>query len=174
MWTTNKTTVYHHREQAAKMLGRPLYDGEVVHHKDEDRSNNDFDNLIVFKTQADHSRFHKGENTKLEELSDGSFVCFLIPYDLECMMCHEEFLSYDKDKMYCSSKCAKTALRKVERPSKEELQKLVWSKPTSVLARELGVSDVAISKWCKAYEIEKPPRGYWNKVHANKLQARIP
>jgi PD-(D/E)XK endonuclease len=54
--------------------------------------------------------------------------------------------------------------RKVERPSKEELEKLVWEKPTSQLAIELGVSDVAISKWCKSYGIQKPERGYWSKI----------
>jgi hypothetical protein len=53
--------------------------------------------------------------------------------------------------------------RKVIRPSKEELFKLIWEKPTLQLAKEFGVSDKAIEKWCKFYEIEKPPRGYWAK-----------
>lgn len=53
--------------------------------------------------------------------------------------------------------------RKVERPSKEELQKLVWTRPTIHIAKDFGVSDKAIEKWCKAYGIEKPPRGYWAK-----------
>jgi len=54
--------------------------------------------------------------------------------------------------------------RKVERPSKEELRKLIWSKPLTKLSRELGFSDVAISKWVKAYELDKPPHGYWIKI----------
>ena len=53
--------------------------------------------------------------------------------------------------------------RKVERPSKEELQKLIWEIPTIHVAKKFGVSDKAIEKWCKAYEIGKPPRGYWAK-----------
>lgn len=53
--------------------------------------------------------------------------------------------------------------RKVERPSKEDLQKLVWEKPTTHIARDFGVSDKAVEKWCKAYDIEKPSRGYWAK-----------
>lgn len=52
---------------------------------------------------------------------------------------------------------------KVEWPSKEELTKLVWEKPTTQLSNHFGVSDVAISKWCKSYGIPKPPRGYWAK-----------
>jgi hypothetical protein len=51
--------------------------------------------------------------------------------------------------------------RKVIRPSKEELQKLVWEIPTSKLAIHFGVSDKAIGKWCKSYGITKPARGYW-------------
>lgn len=54
--------------------------------------------------------------------------------------------------------------RKIERPTKEELEKLLWEKPTSQLAKEFGVSDNAIAKWAKTYGITKPPRGYWNKI----------
>lgn len=63
----------------------------------------------------------------------------------------------------CASRRSNFTKRKVERPSKKELQKLIWSKPTTLLAKEFGVSDKAVEKWCKAYGIQKPPRGYWNK-----------
>ena len=53
--------------------------------------------------------------------------------------------------------------RKVLRPTKEELEKLLWEKPTSQLAEEFGVSDKAIEKWAKSYGLSKPPRGYWSK-----------
>ncbi|RAM48904.1 MAG: hypothetical protein C6Y22_25155 [Hapalosiphonaceae cyanobacterium JJU2] len=59
--------------------------------------------------------------------------------------------------------------RKVERPSKEELQKLVWEKPTTQIAKDFGVSDKAVEKWCKVYGIEKPPRGYWIKKVYEKI-----
>jgi 5-methylcytosine-specific restriction endonuclease McrA len=57
--------------------------------------------------------------------------------------------------------------RKVSRPSKEELEKLLWEKPTTQLAVDFGVSDNAIAKWAKSYGIEKPPRGYWAKANKN-------
>jgi len=57
----------------------------------------------------------------------------------------------------------KLARRRVTRPSREELEQLVWSTPTSTLAKQFGVSDVAIGKWCKTYDIKKPSRGYWEK-----------
>ena len=48
-----------HRDVAAKKLGRPLRRGEVVHHKDRSKTNNDPRNLWVFKDQAAHDRAHK-------------------------------------------------------------------------------------------------------------------
>lgn len=56
--------------------------------------------------------------------------------------------------------------RKVVRPSAEELQKLLWELPTVKIARRFGVSDVAVGKWAKEYDLSKPPRGYWAKQSA--------
>lgn len=47
-----------HRVIAEQMIGRPLKDGEVVHHKDGDKRNNDPANLEIFASQADHVRWH--------------------------------------------------------------------------------------------------------------------
>lgn len=60
--------------------------------------------------------------------------------------------------------------RKVLRPGKEELQKLLWEKPTVEISKDLGVSDTAIKKWAKEYSLNYPPRGYWNKVKAGKIK----
>lgn len=48
-------------------------------------------------------------------------------------------------------------------PTKDILEKLVWEKPTTHIAKDYGVSDKAVNKWCKKYNISKPPRGYWTK-----------
>lgn len=48
---------HEHRVIAARMLGRPLQRGEVVHHKDGDYRNNSRDNLAVM-TQGEHMREH--------------------------------------------------------------------------------------------------------------------
>lgn len=58
-----------------------------------------------------------------------------------------------------------TKQSKISWPSKEELEKLVWEKSTLSIAKDLGVSDSAIGKKCKAYGIQKPPRGYWEKQY---------
>lgn len=46
-----------HRVVMERKLGRPLRDDEIVHHVDEDKSNNDPENLEVM-SQSDHARHH--------------------------------------------------------------------------------------------------------------------
>lgn len=61
----------------------------------------------------------------------------------------------------------KPNLRKVVRPSKEELEKLVWTKPMSQLGKDYGVSDKGIRKWCEAYGVTNiPPARYWPRRRA--------
>jgi hypothetical protein len=48
--------------------------------------------------------------------------------------------------------------------SREELEALIWSKPQGQLAKDLGVSDAALSKRCKHLGIAKPGRGFWRKA----------
>jgi transposase-like protein len=57
----------------------------------------------------------------------------------------------------------------VPHPTKDELEKLLWEKPTSQIAKQFGVSDKAIEKWSKLYGLKKPSRGYWRKVACGKL-----
>jgi hypothetical protein len=61
--------------------------------------------------------------------------------------------------------------------SREEREHLVWSKPTTLVAADFGVSDSAISKKCRLEGIRKPPRGFWAKVDSDKIphpQGKLP
>ena len=61
--------------------------------------------------------------------------------------------------------------------SSKELERLVWSKPTRLVAADFGVSDTAISKKCRLEGIKKPPRGFWARVNAGKIphpQGKLP
>lgn len=53
------TDAHEHRAVAVQVLGRLLELGEVVHHDDRNKQNNDPANLIVFASQGDHARHHK-------------------------------------------------------------------------------------------------------------------
>lgn len=43
---------------AEQCLGRPLTAKEVIHHIDEDKTNNKSENLLLFPNHASHMRFH--------------------------------------------------------------------------------------------------------------------
>ncbi len=59
--------------------------------------------------------------------------------------------------------------------TRQELYERVWSTPATKLAKEFGISDVALGKICKKLNIPKPYPGYWQqlavgrRVHKEKL-----
>ena len=84
-----------------------------------------------------------------------------------CLACHTNFKSNEsRAPKYCSYICSRRSKRKIERPTKDQLEKLIWEKPTIQIAKEYNVSDKAVEKWCKSYNISKPPRGYWAKARS--------
>jgi hypothetical protein len=65
--------VYVHFLVAEKILGRPIVN-ESIHHIDENKLNNNEDNILVFKTNADHIRFHRLlDRAKLILNDDGTY-----------------------------------------------------------------------------------------------------
>ena len=55
---TNGKKVWTHRYNAEKKIGRKLKNFEPVHHKDGNKTNNDYDNLYVCKDKAEHGAVH--------------------------------------------------------------------------------------------------------------------
>jgi len=51
----------------------------------------------------------------------------------------------------------------------KELERMVWTMPSTQVADLFGVSDVAVAKRCKSSGIAKPPLGFWSKVAAGRL-----
>jgi hypothetical protein len=58
--------------------------------------------------------------------------------------------------------------------TRNELYEKIWNTPTIKLAKEFGLSDVALGKICKKHLIPKPPLGYWDKLAHGKAVARPP
>lgn len=104
-------------------------------------------------------------------------LCFL------CPNCHSQTSSYagrnNKKYKYCDCgevikskqadkclKCSAFSNRKISWPSKEYFEEMLWLKPTSKIAEELHISDKAVEKHVKKLGLNKPPRGYWQKMAA--------
>jgi len=72
---------------------------------------------------------------------------------LICPCCEREFDYKHGNKKYCSKKCARMASRKVKRPSKEQLIEELKNTSWLALGRKYGVSDNAVRKWAKSYDL---------------------
>jgi len=156
--------VYKHIFVMCEHIGRPLRHDECVHHKDRNRSNNDLRNLQLL-TKSEHALLHAIEDRgfKAERRENR-----------ECEHCKKPFTcSENSEQIFCSSICAAEVRRKFE-ISGEDLLVMVWTMPTTEVAKTLGVSDVAVSKRCRKLHIPKPPRGYWAKVKAGIITPSIP
>ena len=120
------------------------YFEECVHHKDGNKCNNNIDNLVILSTSA-HSHLHMGYKS-----------------NVKCPVCDNMFVPDKKGRVCCSKKCSIIQARKFD-VSAEELYNLVWSMPTTEVAKLFAVSGKAIEKRCKLLGVTKPPRGYWSK-----------
>lgn len=139
-----------------KNIGRLLNSDECVHHKDRDRKNNMISNLQLM-TLSEHALLHAIEDKGFEYV------------ELICNCCSSKFTAVKSiPRKYCSEKCSHKN-RELFNISKEELSELVWSKSITEISKMFRVSDSCICKRCKKYGILRPGRGYWNKVHANKI-----
>ena len=51
---------------------------------------------------------------------------------------------------------------------------MVWERPATDVARDLGISDVALGKLCRRLQVPKPPSGYWARISAGQKPRRPP
>jgi hypothetical protein len=56
--------------------------------------------------------------------------------------------------------------------TREKLYEEVWTRPVTQLAKEIGVSDVALAKICRKLNVPVPARGYWAQVAAGQSPKR--
>ena len=96
---------------------------------------------------------HPMKNVKLPKAN--AEVCILTPGQLQALLNKARTSMDDRGPWFALTNT--------------ELQKLVWCKPVTEVAEEMGVSDVAVSKRCRKVGIKTPTPGFWNKVRAGKL-----
>lgn len=137
--------IYEHILVAEEKLGRVLKNEEYVHHKDECKTNNNPENLMVFDSNSSHMAFHNGGIPVL--LDDGTYHCE--PNINHCIDCGKVIAN----KSIRCLKCNSEYQRKIERPTKEKLEYLIQTKPFLQIGKMYGVSDNAIRKWCRYYDL---------------------
>jgi len=67
--------------------------------------------------------------------------------DKKCLCCDKEFVSSKLKQKYCSPECSAKAHRKIERPSKEELENLLANNSYVAVGKMYGVTDNTIRGW---------------------------
>lgn len=77
---------------------------------------------------------------------------------IKCKQCGELITRFSKSGL--CPKCSKDKLRRVERPSKEELTKLLIDGNFTSVSRIFNVSDNTIRKWCKTYGMSPHSKDY--------------
>lgn len=86
---------------------------------------------------------------------------------VSCAACGKEFQRLESqirfEHTFCSTSCRASYQERVVWPDKETLSKLVLDFPVTFVAKQIGVSDVAVKKRCQKLGIQTPGRGYWMK-----------
>lgn len=150
-----KGFVYEHIVVAEESMGRKLYDDEVVHHLDGDRSNNRKENLLVL-TNKMHGRLHSWldnggmykETSHVQGVNSGKSKATRTQM-IFCKVCQKTLQG--KETTYCSNKCQGLDSRKVVRPTREQLQEDIKSMSWLAIGRKYGVSDNAVRKWARSF-----------------------
>lgn len=150
--------VYEHILVAESILGRRLLPGETVHHKDRNRANNSPENIMVFKTNADHVRFHK---TGIAVLDGDVYVS---PENKNfCVDCGKEI-------GLNSTRCAECQLvfrsRNIENnliKNKDKIYEMALNnKKVKEIAEYFNLIPGSFSRICRrlgiTYKIPKPPK----------------
>lgn len=152
--------VYEHILVAERdVVDRELKPLEVVHHLDRNRSNNSPDNLLVLQSNM-HGKLHSWIDKNIVIPKDGYAERTAVGC-IRCVSCERPIRPEER---FCSTECASSNRRKCPEISKDDLQRLVFEKPSTLIAKDFGVSDKAVEKLCKKLGVEKPGRGHWAKL----------
>lgn len=150
--------IYQHTEIAENKIGRFLKPEEVVHHKDKNRKNNNFKNLIIFATKSDHTSFHRQncDENLLEEIEPYIFITKRKKINSICPFCGQ--IKDKKAKMCVKCREIHGAYNRVVNPNlltRDKLKQLIRKEPFTKIGKDNGVTDNAIRKWCDFYKLPR-------------------
>ena len=157
VWINGKQH-YLHRVIAVKARGGvPLDDDECVHHRDENKENNDPDNLMIMRSNADHIALHGGNEPNYDPIRKHWFCEDRKMKIVSHCKCGAEIYGYAK---YCSA-CYKQ--NKAEHiPNAQVLEYMIYKQRGNftALGKTYGISDNGVRKWCKKYGPSYKSRNY--------------
>lgn len=141
-----------------------------IDHMDGNPLNNKLENLqfICPNCHRQKTILYKEFNIRHKKEKIVKFVTTRETVKNYCLDCNKPIKLHSLRCKPCNAKL-KEGVSKIEWPSDDDLKRLVWEIPASILCKQLGVSDVAIAKRCKKRGIEKPSLGYWRKLETNTL-----
>lgn len=123
-----------------------------VNHIDGNKKNNSLENL-EWVSHSDNMKHAIKEG--LLPVKEKTY------YKKICETCEKFFKSEDKRRKHCSTECARLSDRKVKnRPTKEELEKLIRESSFASVGRKYGISDNSVRKWCELYGLPKKASYY--------------
>lgn len=145
--------MYLHRIIAENKLNRYLQKEEYVHHINENKLDNSTDNLLIFKSNADHFAYHRGCEISLDN------DVYISNYSHNSKICPECGKTKAKEAEMCQKCSLETgklydyymSRRKVMRPLRNELENLICKYPITTIAKKYGVTDNAVRKWLLNY-----------------------
>lgn len=151
--------VYEHIAVVEKYLGRGLTDDEVIHHLDENRSNNRIENLLVLE-RGQHWKLHRWLEAGALRLGscsgNGLNSGKAKPIEPAYCQCCGITLQGQQE-LYCSHSCCSMGVRKAIRPSRAVLKMDIDTMSFLAIGRKYGVTDNAVRKWARRYGLIGTP-----------------
>ena len=154
--------VYKHIVVAESVLGRYLKKDESVHHIDKNKTNNAPNNLMVFHTDKDHISFHSNncDLSTIKQLNDGSWISLTL--QTRCPVCGNTKSPNSKTCLKCKQSINNYSNIPSTKPSKKELLNVLLKEKGNFtkIGRIYSVSDNAVRKWCKSYNLSPYSKDY--------------
>jgi hypothetical protein len=143
--------LYEHHLVAQAAYG-DIPQGHHVHHVNEQRTDNRAANLLVLSA-TQHAELH------IESMAVGRFrkfgiVCCREYVTVSCAHCGRQLrrlASKTKSRNYCSTDCQRAGIRKVARPTTDELRTMLDTSSYEAIGRQFGVTGKAVKKWAVQY-----------------------
>ena len=108
------------------------------------------------------AKWVKKFDIKLYKIKKNSILSTKIKKDLCSCGKMKTFISKTCSK--CFNSLDRKSVKNNIYPRKEIIHWLIWNYPSLLISKQLNISDSYLCKLCKKLKLEKPTRGYWNKM----------